>query len=148
MDADFPRIKDRVSGSKDSVVSDKIGLDAYATEGWAISNRGWLATLTFSTLHATDIRFSGRDGKTITETGNRNKININLRAALGVDPLKRDSGWVELKAPDGKVSRITVVETGADTGEFRAEFTPGRSGSWSVSYGYWGFRKEALLKVK
>jgi hypothetical protein len=130
------------------VVSDKIGLDAYATEGWAISNRGWLATLTFSSLHATDIRFAGDDGKIITETNNRNKINISLRAPLGVDPLKRDSGWVELKAPDGKMSRITVVETGPDTGVFMASFTPGKRGLWRLSYGYWGFRKDAKLKVQ
>jgi hypothetical protein len=55
---------------------------------------------------------------------------------------------VELKAPDGKVSRITVVETGPDTGVFMASFTPGKRGVWRSSYGYWGFRKEALLNVK
>ena len=148
MDADFPRIKDRVSGSKDSVVSDKIGLDAYATEGWAISNRGWMATLTFSSLHATDIRFSDRKGRTLTETHSRNQINISLRAPLGVDPVRPDSGWVELTSPDGVKSRLVVVETGDDTGVFSTSFKPEKPGTWKASYGYWGFRKEALLNVK
>jgi len=55
---------------------------------------------------------------------------------------------VELKAPDGRINKIAVVETGADTGLFEASLPVVGSGVWTASYGYWGFRKQTLLNVK
>jgi len=55
---------------------------------------------------------------------------------------------VELKSPNGKVEKITVMETGADTGIFEASVPVSGSGVWTASYGYWGFRKQALLTIK
>jgi hypothetical protein len=107
-----------------------------------------MATLTFSSLHATDIRFSESKGHALTETNNRKNIRILLRAPLGVDPVRPDSGWVELTSPNGVKSRLMVIETGDDTGVFSASFKPEKPGTWKASYGYWGFRKEAVIQVK
>jgi hypothetical protein len=129
-------------------VTDKIGLDAYATEGWAVSNRGWMATVTFSSLHATDIRFLDRRGNKTEQARAGQSVRIRLRAPLNIETDKPDSGWVELKSPNGKVEKITVMETGADTGIFEASVPVSGSVVWTASYGYWGFGKQALLTIK
>ena len=148
MDADFPRINAQRSDTSGTFVTDKIGLDAYATEGWAVSNRGWMATVTFSSLHATDIRFLDRRGNKTEQARAGQPVRILLRAPLNIETGKPDSGWVELKSPDGQVEKITVIETGADTGIFEASVPVRKAGLWTASYGYWGFRKQALLTIK
>ena len=107
-----------------------------------------MATLTFSSLHATEIQFQDRRGKKTEQARSGQTVRIRLRAPLNIEPGKPDSGWVELKAPDGRINKIAVVETGTDTGLFEASLPVAGSGVWTASYGYWGFRKQTLLNVK
>jgi hypothetical protein len=107
-----------------------------------------MATVTFSSLHATDIRFLDRRGNKTEQARAGQPVRILLRAPLNIETGKPDSGWVELKSPDGQVEKITVIETGADTGIFEASVPVRKAGLWTASYGYWGFRKQALLTIK
>lgn len=101
LDKDFPRMNQKVDGKMADTATDKIGKNAYATEGWAISNRGWMETLTFANLHSTTIHFVDAAGKIITNTGQHTMVFIRLKAPLNLHPDKVDEAWVELKEGDG-----------------------------------------------
>lgn len=147
MDKDFPRLVSSRSDTADTKMDyDKIGGYAYATEGWAISNRGWLATLTFSSLHAIQVRFTDVKGKNVSSASNGSVLIAELRAPLNVDPMTPDTGWVEWMH-NGKTIRLVVTETGNDTGVFRAQLPEASSGSHTLAYGYWGFRKTATIHI-
>ena len=147
MDKDFPRLESSRSDTADTKMDyDKIGGYAYATEGWAVSNRGWLATLTFSSLHAIQVRFTDAKGKNVSSASNGSVLFAELRAPLNVDPMTPDTGWVEW-VHNGKTIRLVVTETGNDTGVFRAQLPESASGRHTLAYGYWGFRKTATINI-
>jgi hypothetical protein len=146
LDKDFPRYGSVTSIAVADSASDKIGLNAYATEGWAISNRGWLATLTFSTLHSIELRMVNASGKMINASSTGNKVFVELKAPLNINPTQKDVAWVEQTLENGDVIRINLLETAEDTGIFRAALKPTHDKKTRLSYGYWGFRKEAVLK--
>ncbi|KAA9042227.1 hypothetical protein FW778_00480 [Ginsengibacter hankyongi] len=148
LDKDFPRMNQKVDGKMADTATDKIGKNAYATEGWAISNRGWMATLTFSSLHSTAIYFVNAAGKKITHVGKLKKVFIRLKAPLNLHPDKVDEAWVELKEEDAPTIKYQLKETGPDTGTFSAAYTPGQFHKVTASYGYSGFKKQAVLEVK
>ena len=107
--------------------------------------RGWMATLTFANLHSTTIHFVDAAGKIITNTGQHTMVFIRLKAPLNLHPDKVDEAWVELKEGDGNERKYQLTETGADTGVFSAAYTPIANKRAIISYGYWGFRKQAVL---
>jgi hypothetical protein len=146
LDKDFPRYGSVANVAVADSASDKIGLNAYATEGWAISNRGWLATLTFSTLHNIELRIVNASGKMINASSTDNKVFVELKAPLNINPTQKDVAWVVQTLENGDVIRVNLVETGEDTGIFRAALKPYPGNKTRLSYGYWGFRKEAVLK--
>ena len=146
LDKDFPRYGSVASIAVADSASDKIGLNAYATEGWAISNRGWLATLTFSTLHSIELRMVNASGKMINASSTVNEVFVELKAPLNINPTQKDVAWVEQTLENGDVIRINLLETGEDTGIFRAALKPTHDKKTRLSYGYWGFKKEAVLK--
>ncbi len=145
LDKDFPRMKQKIDGTMADTATDKIGKNAYATEGWATSNRGWMATLTFSNLHSTAIHFVDAAGEIITNSGAHKKVFIRLKAPLNLHPDKVDEAWVELKEGDAETVKYQLKETGPDTGSFSAAYTPIANKRAMISYGYWGFRKQAVL---
>lgn len=149
LDYQFPRGYEVGFGSEKNL--DNIGNFAYATEGWAISNRGWMATLTFSTLGSHSVWVEDADGNKITEAKRGDNIRVYLKAALNVDPEKENRGWLEVTMPDGTVQKIDVIETGVNTGVFTAEFNipkKAKKGNAIFSYGYFGFEKSANIIVK
>jgi hypothetical protein len=148
LDRDFPRMNQEVGNKMADTATDKIGKNAYATEGWATSNRGWLATLTFSSLHKTAVNFYDAAGKVITGAGKNQQVFIRLNAPLNLHPGKIDEAWVELKESDTEPIKYKLKETGPDTGTFSAAYTPKVSGHIHISYGYWGFKKQAVLTVR
>jgi len=96
MDHHFPRPV-TVTSSKDDDSKDTIGDDSYSTEGWCISNRGWLATVTFSTLGSHQVKiFDDAYKKEVTGIKKGGTITIELRAALNQDWNAKDYGWVEI----------------------------------------------------
>jgi hypothetical protein len=145
LDKDFPRYGAVSSSSLADTVSDKIGLNAYATEGWAISNRGWLATLTFSTLHSSELSTVNAVGKKINVSKSDQKVFVELKAPLNINANQKDLAWVEQILENGDVIRVNLVETGEDTGIFRAAVKPTPGKKTRLAYGYWGFRKETVL---
>ena len=150
LDAQFPRPDVATTGAHEKPVQgDHIGQNAYATEGWGISNRGWMATLTFALLGTQKIRVLDTAGKKPVLTGKAGQpVTLELTAALNLDPTKEETGWV-LVSQDGRDSvKIPVQETALDSGVFTARYTVPTAGIMTVSYGYWGLGMGTTLLVK
>lgn len=149
LDREFPRDKAQKTDAPDQM--DYIGNFAYATEGWAISNRGWLATVTFSTLGSHSIRTLDQSGVPISSAKIGDKIVIELRAALNIDWNRKDKGWVEVTVGNGTPQRVVVEETDVNSGLFTAQYTipsDARKKRVSFSYGYFGFDKRCDIDCK
>jgi hypothetical protein len=147
LDKDFQKTKTATTGGNESL--DLIGKDAYATEGWCVSNRGWQATLTFSTLGSQQVKILNRDGKEIKQAKAGETVIIELKAALNMDWNLGEKGQILLTVNGKSPNTIEVNETGENTGVFRASYTiPAACRSLQVSYGTMGFTKKADLVVR
>lgn len=147
LDGQFP--KSNSTTTADDL--DNIGNKCYATEGWAISNRGWMATLTFSTLGSQTVDVVTSEGKPVTAAEAGDKLRVRLKAALNIDWNKKDKGWVEVKIDDKVVQRLPVEETAPNSGLFEGEYKIPAAASGkqlTFSYGYFGFDKKAQVTVK
>lgn len=147
LDGQFP--KSNSTTTADDL--DNIGNKCYATEGWAISNRGWMATLTFSTLDSQTADVVTSEGKPVTAAEAGDKLRVRLKAALNIDWNKKDKGWVEVKIDDKVVQRLPVEETAPNSGLFEGEYKIPAAASGkqlTFSYGYFGFDKKAQVTVK
>lgn len=147
LDGQFP--KSNLTTTADDL--DNIGNKCYATEGWAISNRGWMATLTFSTLGSQTVDVVTSDGRHVTAAEAGDKLCVRLKAALNIDWNKKDKGWVEVKIDDKVVQRLPVEETAPNSGLFEGEYKIPAAASGkqlTFSYGYFGFDKKAQVTVK
>lgn len=147
LDGQFP--KSNSTTTADDL--DNIGNKCYATEGWAISNRGWMATLTFSTLGSQTVDVVTSDGKPVTAAEAGDKLRVRLKAALNIDWNKKDKGWVEVKIDDKVVQRLPVEETAPNSGLLEGEYKIPAAASGkqlTFSYGYFGFDKKAQVTVK
>lgn len=147
LDGQFP--KSNSTTTADDL--DNIGNKCYATEGWAISNRGWMATLTFSTLGSQTVDVVTSEGKIVTAAEAGDKLRVRLKAALNIDWNKKDKGWVEVKIDNKVVQRLSVEETAPNSGFFEGEYKIPASASGkqlTFSYGYFGFDKKAQVTVK
>lgn len=131
-----------------SALSDREGV--YATEGWAITNRGWLATVAFSTAGSHAVRILNDRGQPLAEARAGNPVTLELEAALNQDWAKPETGYV-LVSENGEpfTKKVTLTETGPNTGVFRGQYTvqPGAR-SLTASYGYLGFEKKATVAVR
>jgi hypothetical protein len=150
LDKQFP-----IAPPMEQIVGDNkgkaFGENAYATEGWGISNRGWMATLTFSTLGTHRVRIFDEQYKNpITQAGKGQLITIELKAALNQDWTAAEKGWVIVKLGNGDTTKLEVTESAPNSGLFTAQYRiPKNSASrLTVSYGYLGFEKSAALNVK
>jgi hypothetical protein len=85
-------------------------------------------------------------GKKLNTSNSDKKVFVELRAPLNINPNQKDLAWVEQILENGDVIRVNLVETGEDTGIFSAALKPYPGNKTRLSYGYWGFRKEAVLK--
>ncbi len=145
LDKDFPSLQTRITSNDVPVAGDKIGMNAYATEGWAISNRGWMSTLTFSTLHSISVGITDRSGIELKELSKGTKAFVVMKAPLNIDPAKIENAWVLVKIDNREEQKLTVTETAPDSGIFTAPLNTKNVGSIQVSYGYWGFKKQARI---
>jgi hypothetical protein len=146
LDSQFPE-RNNLS-KKDSL--DHIGQDCYATEGWSISNRGWMATLTFSTLDTHRIDVTDLSGKAIQKAKVSDKVIVTLKAALNIDWYKKDKGWVEVCTREGKtIGRVPVVETENNSGLFVGTYPIPACGSRQLifRYGYFGFDVNKTIQI-
>jgi hypothetical protein len=121
----------------------------YGTEGWSITNRAWMSTVTFSTLGSHAIRLiDPRTGAEIRQLKPGSTVRVELHAALNFDPGRAETGWIELRR-NSKVVRLLVTETGADTGRFIADVTvPADAQTLTASYGQLAFRKSVTASIK
>ncbi|GAA4303608.1 hypothetical protein [Compostibacter hankyongensis] len=120
----------------------------YGTEGWAISNRAWMSTVTFSLLGTQKVSFKNEQGAVITRTAAGDSITVELKAALNMDWHTAEKGWVILKAGD-KTEKLLLTETGPDTGVFRARYrVPAGTDRLTGSYGYLAFETKTSISVK
>ncbi|PHN08173.1 hypothetical protein [Flavilitoribacter nigricans] len=130
---------------------DKEGvISYYATEGWAVTNRAWLSSVVFAPLGSQELRLLDAAGKPIAQVNSGQTVTIELKAALNQDWDNAEEGWVLLDQKDQETQKIRVRETGANTGLFRAEYrvTADAGTELTFSYGYLGFGKPLVLKVK
>jgi len=142
----FPEM--RTESSTIDGKSDDIGVAPYATEGWGISNRGWMATLTFSTLATNKIEIIDIDGRKIDTAKHGDKIMIELCAALNQNYKKIDKGSIDMKLDGGEPIKIEVLETEANSGLFRGVYiVPQKVKSLTASYGYFGFDKSRTISI-
>ena len=143
LDSQFP-IAEQIVALEGSNEGKAFGKNAYATEGWGISNRGWQASLTFSTLGSHHVKiFNGDYSAEIDHGRAGEKIIIELKAAINLDPGSKDRGWVMVNG-----ERIEVVETGNNTGLFTAQYIiPSNDKTLTASYGYLGFEKSYSIEV-
>nr|WP_289062283.1 cellulase N-terminal Ig-like domain-containing protein [uncultured Zobellia sp.] len=150
LDSQFP-IAEKVEAIEGKNEGRVFGKNAYATEGWGISNRGWQATLTFSTLGSHKLKvFDGNFNKEISSVEPGQTITIQLNAALNIDRNAIDKGWVLLKKGE-KVEKIQLTETDVNTGIFTSTFKIPKSTQVNfleLSYGFLGFEKKLKLEVK
>lgn len=152
LDGQFP-IAEKIEVIEGSNEGRDFGKNAYATEGWGgISNRGWQATLSFSTLGSHSLNIYNRERTQKKEKANSgHEITIELKAALNVDPpTEKDKGWVMVKY--GKnTEKIEVTETDLNSGGiFTAEFKipkKAKNSKLEVSYGFLGFEKKSTLEI-
>jgi len=148
LDNQFPIAKqvEKIIGENNGQI---FGKNAYATEGWCVSNRGWEATMTFCTLGSQRIKLFDADyKKEITQAKPGQTITVELKAALNQDWNKADKGWVEIRNGKEPVTKLEVTETGPNTGLFTAKYQLPKgknSGRTEVSYGYMGFEKKAII---
>jgi hypothetical protein len=140
-----------------AALGDSPGL--YGTEGWGISNRGWMATLTFSTTGSHAVRILNAQNQPTTTAKPGETVTLELRAALNQDWTKSETGYVLVSSGSdplrrtgrtaGEPQKVTVTETGPNTGLFRAAHTvPAGSNALTISYGYMGFEKKAKLTIQ
>lgn len=150
LDNQFPIAKqvEKIIGENNGQV---FGKNAYATEGWCVSNRGWEATISFSVLGSQQVKlFDAIYKNEITKGKPGQTITIELKAALNQDWNKADKGWVEIRNGNDHPSKVEVNETGANTGIFTAKYSLPKEikGDKSeVTYGYFGFTKKATLSI-
>jgi hypothetical protein len=148
LDNQFPIAKnvEKIVGHNEGQV---FGLNAYATEGWCVSNRGWQASVTFATLGSQQIKLFDADYKNeITQAKSGQTITIELKAALNQDWNKAEKGWVEIRNGISPAIKLEVIETGPNTGLFTAKYiVPKAKKKVEVSYGYLGFMKKADLTI-
>lgn len=147
LDSQFPK----ANASKDTKNDlDNIGNKCYATEGWAISNRGWMATLTFSTLGSHTLAVFNSNNQIIQQAKVGDKIRIELKAALNINWDKKDKGWVEVSIGKDVARKVTVIETGKNSGVFTTDYTVPEQAEGKilkVSYGYLGFDKVQNIRI-
>lgn len=130
------------------------GKGPWGMEGWAITNRAWMATVAFAPLPSHRLRWTDPGGGSLTQGKVGAKVGLELRAALNQDPTAMETGWVEVTAADGGRTRVEVKETAPDSGIFRGAFVlpataPAAAGLTLVaSYGYWASQARAVLLVK
>lgn len=148
LDKDFPSLQTRYVKSDATGVTDKIGMNAYATEGWAISNRGWMSTIIFSTLHSISLSITDNKGKPVKDFSARSKLRVQLKAPLDLDPMKIEKAWVMVKIDDREPQKIQLTETAPGSGIFTAILPTGQASTIEASYGYWGFKKQASIAKK
>jgi hypothetical protein len=129
-----------------AVSADRPGV--YGTEGWAISNRAWMTTVTFSTLGSHRVRWLDLAGRPISRAKAGAPVRVELRAALNLDASKVEQGRVLIERAGALPRNLAVTETGPDTGLFTAELIPDSRGKLQASYGYLAFRKAAGLRVE
>ncbi|QGY47525.1 hypothetical protein GM418_28800 [Maribellus comscasis] len=150
LDNQFPiaQTVEEVEGKNNGQV---FGKNAYATEGWCISNRGWMATLTFSTIGSHNLKIFDTDyNNERYNVKSGEKIIIELKAALNQNWDKKDTGWVEIDDGLGNVKKLTLTETGENTGVFTTQFEVPQNEDLKmikVRYGYLGLEKEAVVNI-
>lgn len=150
LDNQFPIAKnvEKIVGQNEGQV---FGKNAYATEGWCVSNRGWEATVTFATLGSQQIKLFDADYKNeIAQAKSGQTITVELKAALNQDWNKVDKGWVEISSGTGTVTKLEVTETGANTGLFSAKYQVPKVKKGveiKVSYGYLGLGIQSVVEV-
>lgn len=150
LDSQFPIAKgvEKIVGENNGQV---FGKNAYATEGWCVSNRGWEATVAFATLGSQKIRlFDAGYKNQITQAKPSQTITVELKAALNQDWNKIENAWVEINGEDGVAKKLDVVETGANTGIFIAKYQIPKIKNrvkMEISYGYLGLGPKVNLIV-
>ena len=150
LDSQFPIAKqvEKIIGQNEGQV---FGKNAYATEGWCVSNRGWEATVTFATLGTNHVRiFDEAYKKEIATARPGQTVIVELKAALNQDWSKADKGWVEINKGKNDADKLEVTETGSNTGIFTAKYKVAsiKTGEKiEVSYGYFGFGNNSILTV-
>lgn len=148
LDNQFPIAKnvEKIVGHNEGQV---FGLNAYATEGWCVSNRGWQASVTFATVGSQQIKLFDSDYKNeITQAKPGQTITIELKAALNQDWNRAEKGWVEIRNGDSPAIKLEVIETGVNTGLFTAKYQlpmDENGVKTEVSYGFLGFEKKATI---
>tara|TARA_R110002072_G_scaffold58414_3_gene148987 strand:- start:119 stop:406 length:288 start_codon:yes stop_codon:yes gene_type:complete len=76
-------------------------------------------------------------------------IVLQLKAALNIDPDKRDKAWVLIRV-ENESQKVEVLETEVNSGIFSASYKIPNNISVSfleLSYGYLGFEKSVELKI-
>ena len=147
LDGQFPESQKKAQNAGE----DNIGNKCYATEGWAISNRGWMATLTFSTLGSHSIALFNSNGENATQAHHGDIVRVELKAALNINYDKIDKGWVDIYVGGAQAGKLEVTETGVNTGLFVCDYkipSNAKGKEMTFSYGYFGFEKQATLNVQ
>ncbi len=151
LDSQFPIAKtvEKIVGQNNGQV---FGKNAYATEGWCVSNRGWEATVSFATLGTQEITFlDAATNNKINNAKSGQTILIELKAALNQDWNKIDKGWVDLVIGKSQAIKIELLETGNDSGSFIGKLTipqKANGNTITASYGYLGFGKSVSIGIK
>lgn len=129
-----------------AALGDSPGL--YGTEGWAISNRGWLATVAFATTGSHSVTLLTAQNQPAASARPGDTVTLELRAALNQDWTRPETGHVLVDTGTGNLHKVSVTETGPNTGIFRAAYAiPGSATKLTAHYGYLGFGKKATLTL-
>jgi hypothetical protein len=124
------------------------GLAIYGTEGWALTNRAWMATVAFAGRMQTTVRWVDQHGKEARSVRRGTKVIAELTAPLNQDPGRAETAYASFSQGDAPPVQIELVETGPDTGKFAGTVTAGAKGRMTLEYGHLVFRQSARLSVR
>lgn len=123
---------------------------AYATEGWAVSNRAWLSTVVFSQLGSQELKvFDEKSANEITTVQQGEVISIQLKAALNLEWEQKETGWVLVQVNKDEPFKVELIETDRNTGVFTGKLKldyPEKT-MVNITYGYLGFENRVGLTI-
>ncbi|MEM9886595.1 MAG: hypothetical protein AAF849_11945 [Bacteroidota bacterium] len=133
------------------VAIDNIDNYAYATEGWAVTNRAWMSSVIYATIGSHELKIFDETYKNEIKSSKAGEtITIQLRAALNMDWEKRETGEVMVQIDGAEAFKIELTESDVNTGLFIGKLKlDDPSGSRvRVSYGHLGFEKVVVFQLQ
>ncbi len=123
----------------------------YSCEGWAITNRAWMAGIAFSSLGRSSLRvLDPVSGQELAAVHPGQPVTVELQAPVHHETSESTVvGVWSYHGAAGGMHEIVLVETSPGSGLFRREIQAPtlHEGKWSLSYGGWKIGAEVEVTI-